>query len=244
MNMVEDCWSCYSNSASQGIDLELASCQMRLKFEIYQRPAFFSLLTIDKVQPVVSQVIPLDTCIQLCLFTTLRARVSFRTDLSLVVDSTLGGLARRHINILDNNTITVLRSSSDPSSLGSSAASKLEEVVDVSGGRLPGATVVGTDLKLECTQTSVHDSGSKPVLRRTSVHLDLKTIGDGAGNKLPLDGNFAKVLVGKLREHIGRHVQVVLVTAGLVSNLDRESVCACVLYNFDVHTMAIFLTPL
>lgn len=148
--------------------------------------------------------------------------MSFRTGLSLVVDSALGGLTRRHINVLDNDTVTILRSSSDPSSLGASAAGKLEEVVDVSSGRLPGAAVVGTDLKLECTQTSVHDSCSKPVLRRTAVHLDLKTIGDWAGNKFPLDGDLTEVLVGKLREHIGRHVQVVLVTASLVGDLERE----------------------
>lgn len=145
-----------------------------------------------------------------------------RSNLRLVVDGALGGSARRHVNILDNDTVTILRSSSNPSSLGASTASKLEEVVDVSGSRFPGGTVVGTDLKLECTQGSVHDGSSKPVLRRASVHLDLKTTGDGARDKLPFNGNLAKVLVGKLREHVRRHVQVVLVTTSLVGDLDRE----------------------
>jgi hypothetical protein len=142
-------------------------------------------------------------------------------DLSLVVDGALGGLARGHVNILDNDSVTVLRGGSDPGSLGSSSSTsgKSEVVVHVSRGRLPGLTAVGTDLKLGGTETSVEDGGSKPVLRRASVHLDLETIGDGARDKLPLDRDLAEVLVGDLSKHVGRHVQVVLVAASLVGNL-------------------------
>jgi hypothetical protein len=153
---------------------------------------------------------------------TSKARESYCIDLSLVVDSALGGLARGHVNILDNDSVTVLRGGSDPCGLGSSASTsgKCEVVVDVSGRWLPGLTAVGTDLKLGGTETSVEDGGSKPVLRSTSVHFDLETIGDGARDELPLDGDLAEVLVGDLSEHVGRHVQVVLVAASLVGNLE------------------------
>jgi hypothetical protein len=181
-----------------------------------------SLLTINKVQPIVPRRVPLrDLRPALPAIIAFKARGSFRIDLSLVVDGALGSLARGHVNILDNDSVTVFRGGSDPSSLGasSSTSGKCEVVVDVSGSWLPGLTAVGTDLKLCGTKTSVEDGGSKPVLRRASVHLDLKTIGDGARDKLPLDRDLAEVLVGNLCEHVGRHVQVVLVAASLVGNL-------------------------
>jgi hypothetical protein len=171
--------------------------------------------------------------------------MSSYTGLSLVVDGALGGLARGHVNILDNDRVAVLRSSSDPGSLRSSTAiaSQCKVVVDVSCGCLPCLTAVSTDLKLEGTETSVEDGGSKPVLRSASVHLDLETIGDGARHELPLNGDLAEVLVGNLGEHVGRHVQVVLVTTGLVGNLVRGLVW-CLLYSDMIFpTMAIFLAP-
>lgn len=152
---------------------------------------------------------------------TLSLNIILRS-LSLVVGSSLCGLARGLINIFDHDSITILGGDSNPCSFRTSSAvpGQCKVVVDVSCGCLPGLTAVGTDLKLGGTETSVEDGGSKPVLRSTSVHLDLKTIGDGAGNKLPLNRDLAEVLVGELREHVRRHVQVVLVAAGLVGNLD------------------------
>jgi hypothetical protein len=205
-----------------------------------------SLLTINKVQPIVPRGVPLrDLRPALPAIITFKARKSFRKDLSLVVDGALGGLARGHVNILDNDSVAVLGGGSDPGSLGSSSSTsgKCEVVVDVSGSWLPGLTAVGTDFKLGCTQTSVEDGGSKPVLRRASVHLDLKTIGDGARDEVPLNGDLAEVLVGDLCEHVGRHVQVVLVTTSLVGNLNR-SLAVLAIFELDIFfTMAIFLAP-
>ena len=210
-----------SNAAGLGIDLELASYQMRLEFEIYPRPAFPCLLTINKTKPrrrtKHSLTSPNQPLAPNHHKFTQRVRI-----LSLVVDSALGGLTRGHVDILDDDSVTLLGSGSDPSSLGASTAGDLEEVVDVSGGGLPGLTAVATDLELEGTQPSVHDSGSKPVLRASAVHLDLKTIDDGARNEFPLDGDLAEVLVGDLGEHVGRHVQVVLIATGLVGNLTEK----------------------
>lgn len=162
------------------------------------------LLTINKVQPAVPRTVPLRNLYLALPLITLEVRKPCYRDLSLVVGGTLCGLARGHIDILDDHGVAVLRSNSDPCSLGSSAtiAGQCKVVVDVSSGCLPGLATVGTDLKLGGTQTSVEDGGSKPVLRSTSVHLDLETIGDGARDKLPLDRDLAEVLVGELREHV------------------------------------------
>lgn len=116
-----------------------------------------------------------------------------------------------------------MRRRSDPSSHRTGASLKLKVVVHIPGCYLPGAAVVGADFELCSTTLRVDDSRGEPVLRRSTVHLDLDGVCDRARHKVPLDVGFTQALVGDLGEHVWAHVEVVLVATGFVGDLSIES---------------------
>jgi hypothetical protein len=141
----------------QRINLEMASYRMRLEFEIDGIQDPLLLANTTRHASFFHRTPACFRPYRLLCFPLLRA-------LSLVVGATLGGLAGGHGHVLNNDSVTLLRSSSNPCSVSAGTTGDFKVVVDVSGGSLPGLAAVGADFKLDSTKTSVHDGGSKPVL--------------------------------------------------------------------------------
>jgi hypothetical protein len=106
-----------------------------------------------------------------------------------------------------------------------------EEVVGVTLGSDPGLAFVRADLQALGTAGGVLNSCCEPVLGSTAVHVNAQRVGDGALDELPLDAVNATCgdAAGEFGPGGGSHVEVVLVSTGLVGDLfGNESV--------DVHS--------
>ncbi|KAI6945482.1 hypothetical protein KC341_g89 [Hortaea werneckii] len=137
-----------------------------------------------------------------------------------------GLLARSHIDLLHLNLSPGVRGNSNQSRLSTSAtvAGKLEEVIRVADGFLPGLAAVSANFHLGRPTSRVLDRGREPVLRGAAVHLDPERVGEGARHEFPFDVDLAEALVGQLREHVRRHVEVLGITSRLVGDLRTSSV--------------------
>jgi hypothetical protein len=138
-----------------------------------------------------------------------------------VVGSGLGGLLGLEHDVLDNDLSVSVAGELDPGSVGLQDTRGDEEVVDVTLGGNPSLALVGADLQALGAASSVLDGGSEPVLGSTTVHNDLKRVGDGALDELPLDAvdAAARHAAGELGPGGRGHVEVVLVSISLVGDL-------------------------
>jgi len=131
-------------------------------------------------------------------------------------DSGITGLG----DILDHDLGTSVASNSDPSRSCSDAARNLEEVVGCPGGGDPCLARVNRDLHLGSTAVGVDDLSGEPILRDTTLHVDLEVALDRARDVFPADINDASGSGSKLGESVLEEVEMVRSTAwALVDDL-------------------------
>lgn len=142
---------------------------------------------------------------------------------SLKVGSTLSDLTTLKSNVLNNNLLVVDASNTDPSSVVRQSSLELPHVGVGKVASLPGLSVVAADVDGLDAVGHVLDGGGEPVLGGAAVHVDLEGSGlERALDPLPLDAVDTTGLhvVGELVPGLGGHVEMVLVAASSVGDLN------------------------
>jgi hypothetical protein len=112
-------------------------------------------------------------------------------------------------DVLDNDSIALLRSDSNPCYRSARTRVQFKKVVGGSGSSLPGFARISAELELGGTELGIDDLSREPVLRDTRLHVDGKRSGNGADDVVPSNCNNTGRFGGQVGEGILVEIEVV-----------------------------------